>query len=146
MDDDGWDVFFPIYTAAIAASSLCVRINGNKLYRICTADCVGFLADLTRRCMPVRLFVSSLCFCTQVCSDHAYVLGLVCQDQRQAPRVCEVFPSCIAPCLGSPRPLIIPTLALLSLPLSLSCTHTPFSSFSFCLCFSLPLCDLSVYV
>lgn len=145
MDDDGSDVFFPPRTAVSAASSLRVRINGNKWYHICTADCVGSLQYM------LGLFVGTfVCvfffFCTQVCGDHAYVLGLVCQDQRQAPRVCEVFPSCIAPCLGSPRPLIIPTLALISLPLSPSHTHALFSSFSFCLCFSLPLCDLSVYV
>lgn len=46
MDDDGWDVFFSplIHAAAIAAPSLCVRINGNKRRRVRTADCVGSLA------------------------------------------------------------------------------------------------------
>lgn len=43
MDDDGSDVFFPPRTAVSAASSLRVRINGNKWYHICTADCVGSL-------------------------------------------------------------------------------------------------------
>lgn len=109
---------------------------------------VGFLADLTQWYIHVCLFVSSLsmCSCTLMCRDHTYVLGLVCQDQRQAPRVCEVFPSCIAPCLGSPRPLIIPTLSLISLLLSLSCAHALVSCFSFHVCFSPALCDLSVYV
>lgn len=66
----------------------------------------------------------SACFCSHAHAAHAYVLGLICQDQRQAPRVCEVFPSCISPCLGSPRPLIIPTLTLISLSRYLSLTRT----------------------
>lgn len=92
----------------------------------------------------------SACFCSHAHAAHAYVLGLICQDQRQAPRVCEVFPSCISPCLGSPPPLIIPTLTLISLPLSLSHTHTrslsSLLSHSACVPPALPLCDLSVYV
>lgn len=143
--------FLSINSAFIAASSLCVRINRNELCHICAADCVGFLADLTHMCSQfVCEYSLSVCFCTQVCSDHAYVLGLVCQDQRQAPRVCEVFPSCIAPCLGSPRPLIIPTLALISLPLSLPCTHTHTHTVSFLLshsaCVSLSLSVISLFM
>lgn len=77
---------------------------------------------------------------------RAYVSGLVCQDQRQAPRVCEVFPSCISPCLGSPRPLIIPTLALISLPLSPPRTRSGFSSSSFCPRSSLSLSVISLFM
>lgn len=135
-------VFFILITAA---PLLCVRTAGNEWNHICTADCVGFHSKTSR-------FASSwsACFCSHVHAVHAYVLGLICQDHRQAPWVCEVFPSCISPCLGSPRPLIIPTLTLISLPLSLSHTHTrslsSLLSHSACVSPALPLCDLSVYV
>lgn len=124
-------IFF-FFILITAAPLLCVRTAGNEWNHICTADCVGFHSKTSR-------FASSwsACFCSHAHAVHAYVLGLICQDHRQAPWVCEVFPSCISPCLGSPRPLIIPTLTLISLPLSLSHTHTrSLSSFSFCLCFS----------
>ena len=106
---------------------------------------VGFLADLIQR---PSLFVGSLSVCsrTHVCSNHAYVLGLVCQDQRQAPWVCEVFPSCIAPCLGSPRPLIIPTLEL-SLCHYLSHAHArSLFFFTHSVCVSLSLSVISLFM
>lgn len=56
MDDDGSDVFFPPRSAVSAASSLRVRINGNKWYHICTADRVGSLRYV------LGLFVSTFVF------------------------------------------------------------------------------------
>lgn len=149
MHYDGWGFLFLFFiqTAVVAASSLLSELF-EKNYITSAQMTVGILADLTRWFMQVCLFAGSLsmCFCTVMRRDHTYVLGLVCQDQRQAPRVCEVFPSCIAPCLGSPRPLIIPTLSLTSLPLCLSCAHTLVSCFSFCVCIFLTLCDLSLFM
>lgn len=65
--------------------------------------------------------------CCQHRCGQLLPLPHVYTDQRDAPRLCEVFPSCITPRLSSHRPLIIHTLTLTSLSFSFSlATISPF--------------------
>lgn len=141
---------FFIETAVVAASSLIVRINGNKLYHICTDDCRTSCWSHS----AIHVIHSGLFYLWVVCqcvSAHSCAgiiptcWGLFAKIRRRRPGCvkCSHHASLHAWAAhahsSSPHYRLSPSHYL-------SHAHTLVSCFSFCVCISLTLCDLSVYV